>query len=108
MARKTKVRLPGGKVVDATVDPREVDLEAEDIRDSKGNRIDDAYVAEVVAHSQARHGAGRPSLTGPGQHSPTLQVRVTPQLRRALEAKAAAEGKRLSDVTREALERYVS
>lgn len=113
MARKPKA---GDKVLvrDGSGEPREytlgpeINLETEVILDSQGRRIDDAYadrlVAEVLA---ARSGPGRPSLSGPGEVSPTVQFRVTPALRAKLEFRARAEGKRVSDVAREALERYI-
>ena len=51
---------------------------------------------------------GGKSLSGAGQHSPTVQVRVPVDLRRRLEERAAAEGVSLSRLAREALERYLA
>ena len=45
----------------------DVDLERDDVRDSKSRRIDDTYADLVVERSRT---VGRPSLTGPGQRSP--------------------------------------
>lgn len=81
----------------------DVDLDVEDVRDSQGRRIDAEYVDRVVARA-----VGRPSLTGVGRRSPHVSFRVSESTRAAAEARAAAEGKTVSQVAREALERYVS
>ena len=49
---------------------------------------------------------GRPSLTGEHQRSPRITIRVAPETRDALEAIADAQGRSLTDVSREALEEY--
>ncbi len=82
----------------------DVDLDSENVRDLHGRRIDDAYVQRVV--EQART-VGRPSLTGPGQRSPHVSFRVSADVRVRAEARAAAEGKSVSQIAREALERAV-
>lgn len=82
----------------------DVDLSCEDIRDSGGRRIDDAYVARVLEQARA---VGRPSLTAPGKRSPHVSFRVSADLRARAEAKAAADGKTVSQLAREALERAV-
>lgn len=83
----------------------DVDLEVEDIRDSRGRRIDQAYVDQVVAKAST---VGRPSLTGAGRRSPHVSFRVPATVRAQAEAKAKAEGKTVSQIAREALERYVA
>lgn len=87
----------------------DVDLEKEDIRDLKGNRIDQDYVDRAVENVH-RHLAtgGRPSLTAPGQLSPQVAVRLPEALKAAAEAKAKREGKSVSAVIREALEEYLA
>ena len=50
---------------------------------------------------------GRPSLTGRRQHSPQIGLRVTPQTREKLRARAAKEHKTVSDVIRDAIDHYV-
>ncbi|MEX1021837.1 MAG: hypothetical protein WD058_01695, partial [Dehalococcoidia bacterium] len=60
----------------------DVDLEKEDVRDKHGNRIDEEYVRRAVEDVH-RHIAGRPSLTGPGRHSPQVAVRLPEALRAA-------------------------
>lgn len=54
---------------------------------------------------------GRPSLdpaAGPGQHSPIRAVRLPAPLNAQLDAVASAQGRRPSDVIREALTRYLA
>jgi hypothetical protein len=80
--------------------------------DEFAHRIEDDVAAGRVrvvtdpAELQRRLG-GRPSLSGAGP-SVQVRVRITPDMRGALEQIAAAEGRRLSDVSRTALEEYVS
>jgi hypothetical protein len=54
------------------------------------------------------HVSGRPSLTAPGGTSPTVHFRVPERLRATVEHRAETEGKSVSALAREALERYVS
>lgn len=56
---------------------------------------------------RTRTGRGRPSLTGRRAVSPQVTFRLTPELRALADAEAARQGRRLSDVAREALERYL-
>ncbi|MEX1163994.1 MAG: hypothetical protein WEB03_10475 [Nitriliruptor sp.] len=51
---------------------------------------------------------GRPSLSGAAAPSPQLRVRVPEDLRRRAAERAAREGSSLSEITREALERYLA
>lgn len=53
---------------------------------------------------------GRPRVGGAGGNGPSIQVRVrvTTDTRTALETIAAAQGRRLADVSREALDEYVA
>lgn len=53
-----------------------------------------------------RRRVGRPSLGGPGA-SPRLSFRATPELHRAAQRRAQREGRTLSDLVRDAVERYV-
>lgn len=85
----------------------DVDLEQEDIRDSKGNRIDDQYVAEAVENVHRYLGAGRPSLSAPGTRSPQVAFRVPEAMRAAAQARASREGKTVSALAREAFELYL-
>ena len=53
-----------------------------------------------------RRFVGRPSLSGNGA-SPRMSFRITPDLYRAMEKRAAREGRSVSDLAREAVTRYV-
>lgn len=86
----------------------DVDLEAEDVRDSKGRRITEEYVHRAVVDALSKVSPGRPSLTGQRAVSPQVTFRVTPELRDKVAAEAARQGRRISDVAREALERYLA
>lgn len=96
---KTKVKYA------ATPGP-DVDLARKVVRDSKGRRITQGYVDRAVTdvHAKSR---GRPSLTGEASPSPQVTFRLTPALRAKAERRAKREGKRVSEVAREALERYL-
>ena len=63
--------------------------------------------ADADAGAPARAGRGRPSLTGERAVSPQVTFRLTPGLRARADAEAARQGRRLSDLAREALERYL-
>lgn len=87
----------------------EVDLERDDVRDSRGRRIDADYVERAVADIHTRR--GRRPLGAPasvGTHSPRVSFRVPEQTRRQAEERARAEGRSVSEVAREALERYLA
>ena len=64
----------------------------------------DALAAEL--ESTPPRGRGRPSLTGVSQDTPQIAVRVSPALRERLQSRAEREGKKLSEVVRDALEAY--
>jgi hypothetical protein len=84
----------------------DVDLDAEDVRLSDGTRLTGEVAAQIV--QDARRAAGRPSLTGPGKHSPQVSARVPAELRDAAERQARREGKSVSQLIRELLERYLA
>jgi hypothetical protein len=86
----------------------DVDLAVEDVRDSKGRRITEEYAERAAADALASVGRGRPSLTGARAHSPQVTFRVTPELRTKVSAEAVRQGRRVSDVARDALERYLA
>lgn len=85
----------------------DVDLARKVVRDSRGRRITQDYVDRAVADVHAKTGRGRPSLTGQATQSPQVTFRLAPELRAKAEARAKREGKRISEVAREALERYL-
>ncbi|MEX2556519.1 MAG: CopG family transcriptional regulator [Actinomycetota bacterium] len=86
---------------------QDVDLKREVIRDRRGRRITDEYVRRAVADVHEKVGRGRPSLTGRAKTSPQVTFRLPPALRAKAEARAKREGKQVSQVAREALERYL-
>ncbi len=67
-----------------------------------------AFLAALIPPEEVeRVRAGRPSLSGQGR-SPARQVRLPAQLDAALVARAKAEGRRPSDLMREALTEYLA
>ena len=87
---------------------RDIDLKREDVRDRRGRRITDVYVKRAVDDVHEKTGRGRPSLTGRANPSPQVTFRLPPALRAKAEARAKREGRRVSAVAREALERYLA
>lgn len=88
----------------------EVDLESEVLVDSKGRRVDRAYVERALAEVEedvARR-AGRPSLTGKSAHSPHVSFRITPELKARAEQAAREQGTTVSNLAREALEQFLA
>ena len=86
----------------------DVDLASDDVRDSHGRRITEDYARAAADQAIASVGRGRPSLTGTRATSPQVTFRVTPELRARAAAEAERQGRRISDVAREALERYLA
>ena len=86
----------------------DVDLATEVVLDSQGRRITEEYAEAAAAQALAAVGRGRPSLTGARAVSPQVTFRVTPELRAKAAAEAERQGRRISDVAREALERYLA
>ncbi|MFZ2963302.1 MAG: ribbon-helix-helix protein, CopG family [Rhodoglobus sp.] len=84
-----------------------VDLEKEEVRLKDGTRLTDQLAAEISEEVLSKTRAGRPSLTGAAKTSPQIAFRVPDNVREAVEQLAAAEGKTVSQVAREALEQYV-
>lgn len=83
---------------------RDIDLDAEEFYVG-GERLTEARAVELAERAERR--GGRPSLTAPGAHSPALNLRVSADTKARLEAVAVAEGRRQSDVVREALDEYL-
>jgi len=88
----------------------EVDLDVEDVCDSQGRRIDSDYVERAVLDVRARR--GRPSLSpdpaDESHHPPHVSFRVPEQTRRLLDERARVEGRKPSEIAREALDQYLS
>lgn len=85
----------------------DIDLDREVVRDKRGRRITEARAEQIAEETLEGVGRGRPSLTGRGR-SPQVTFRLTPELRARAQARAEREGKRVSDVAREALEYYLA
>lgn len=89
----------------------DIDLDQEEVYvDGKRFTNADAEAAADQAEltGPPRPGRGRPSLSGAGENSPQIATRVPAQLRDRLQARADAEGKKLSEVVRDALEAYTA
>jgi predicted HicB family RNase H-like nuclease len=106
MTKKVKIKVSADETQTYELGP-DVDLEAEDIRDSQGRRITQDYVEQAVADTYERLSRGRPSLSGRGEHSPEVRARVPRQLKEQLTRAAEEQGRSPSAVVREALERYL-
>lgn len=84
----------------------DVDLDAEDIRLADGTRLTREVADEITA--DVPRAAGRPSLTAPGVHSPSLTLRFPATTLARLDAEASRRGVRRSQIVREAVEAYLS
>lgn len=87
----------------------DVDLDATVVRDRQGQRITEARAQEIAEEVLERVGRrrGRPSLGESAGTSPAVSLRLPAGLRAKTLERAAAEGKSVSVVVREALERYL-
>lgn len=63
---------------------------------------------EAEAGYEVHPGRGRPSLSGEASASPQVTFRLTGSLRDKARARAETEGKTVSALAREALERYLA
>lgn len=98
--RKNAVRILGP----------DVNLEEEVILDSKGRRVDQAYIelAMQEVEEELAKRAGRPSLTGTSAHSPHVSFRIPPELKARAEAAARERGTTVSKLAREAFEAFLA
>ncbi|MGH3766298.1 MAG: ribbon-helix-helix protein, CopG family [Pseudonocardiaceae bacterium] len=85
----------------------DVDLDIEDVRDRQGRRITTDYAERAAEEALRLARPGRPPLGATGQNSPRVSFRVPEQTRRRAEQRALEEGRSVSEVAREALERYL-
>ncbi len=104
MGETVNINLGRGPV--EVVDGGVVDLDAEDIRLGDGTRITEER-AEAWAVELQRRG-GRPSLDPDGTPSVRLAFRVPEVVGDRIDALAAAQGRRRSDVLRDAVEQYLA
>ena len=103
MAKKT-IRI---KDVDVD-DGGDIDLDVEDVRLANGTRLTERGAHELAEQVLRASGRGRPSLTAPGERSPQLRLTVPEQLRDGLRVRADAEHRSVSELAREAIERYLA
>lgn len=89
------------------VQGRDIDLSEEALFNSKGQRITEELLDEIVHESLVR-GIGRPSLTAPNVHSPEIKARVPAPLKEKLEELAHSRGETPSALIRQAVEEFLS
>ena len=87
---------------------RDVDLDKEVIRDTTGKRITERRAQRIARDVLEQAGRGRPSLSGGRVRSPQVSFRAPAELRAKAEERAAREGKTVSQLAREALERLLA
>lgn len=104
MSKTVTINLGDGPV--EVVDGGDVDLDREDIRLADGTRVTDE-LAELWAEELASRG-GRPSLDPAGAPSVRLAFRVPEEVSDQVDALAARQGCRRSDVLRAALDQYLA
>jgi len=85
----------------------DIDLDQEEVYEPDGSRLTEASAREL-AEETIRTVRGRPSLSSDGQHSPRVSFRLPAAERDRAEAVAQQEGKTVSALAREALERYLA
>ncbi len=90
-----------------TVGP-DIDLDVEEIYEPNGNRLTEQRAQDIAEETLATVRRGRPSLRRGSVHSPQISVRVTEAIRDQTAQRARAEGRTVSELTREALERYLA
>lgn len=84
----------------------DVDLDRDEIYLGDGSRLTEEVASQFAERALLRR-RGRPSVTGQPRRTPSLTLRVPSQTRLGLEAIAAAQGRHLSDVGRDALDEYI-
>ena len=95
-------KRPTPRVTRKTPIGPDVDLGHEDVRLPSGKRLTDQFAGDIV--EDVRRSGGRPSLSGEPARSLQIAFRVPAELRDRAAAVAAAEGKTVSPLAREALE----
>ncbi len=103
MANKA-IRIQGSDVTDGGG----IDLDADDVHLADGTRLTEAGARELAQQALRAAGRGRPSLTAPGERSPQLRITVPEQLREGLRERADVEHRSVSELAREAIERYLA
>jgi hypothetical protein len=103
MTKKT-VRIDNAEIVDGG----SIDLDAEDVRLADGTRLTEARADELAQEVLRATGRGRPSLSAPGHRSPQLRLAIPERMHDELKARAQAEHRSVSELAREALDRYLA
>lgn len=85
---------------------RYIDLDKEVVLDTKGRRITEAR-ARQIAREVHELAVGRPSLSGPGVHSPEIKARVPMKLKKSLQREAKRRGQTSSELVRQAIEEFL-
>jgi predicted HicB family RNase H-like nuclease len=86
----------------------DIDLVKEEIFDSRGNRIDDAYVEQAVTHTHEHLRRGRPSLgETASRRSPQLTIKFPTKLKETATVQAQREGRTVSELVRTAVAEYL-
>lgn len=117
MARRAKkgdrfaAMMPGGERLEV-VDGGDIDLDQEVVLLEDGTRLSEARAAELAQDTirEVYRRQGRPALDGArikGTRSPQVAFRVPQRLAQRAEEVAARKGKTLSQLGREALEKYL-
>ncbi len=88
---------------------RDVDLDTEEVYLPDGQRLTNKLAEQIAEDAMDHHyrARGRPSITGPREHTPKMTLRVPERTRDALEQIAAGQGRRLADVGRDAFDEYI-
>lgn len=91
----------------------DVDLDEEEVYLRDGRRLTEALAEQIAEEALANVRArnlipGRKSLSGEGKHSPVVNVRLPEELKDQLDKRAAAEGKSVSKIAREAITQYLA
>lgn len=86
----------------------DIDLDEDVVLDKNGERITEERAEQMAeqALEQVRR-SGRPSLSGEKTHSPRVAFRVADKLNRRAQKVAHRQGKTVSQLGRDALEKYV-
>lgn len=87
----------------------DIDLAEEPVTGADGERVTEASTEEyTTARAEAARKGGRPSLGGRPGSSPPVAFRIPDELREEALAIAQREGRSISAIAREQLERYVA
>ena len=105
--KRTRIQIAEGEFVEAVEDPHPVDLDEEVLLTPSGSRYSAADASADIDYILERRGRGKPSLSGKGA-SPQIGVRLPVDLRARLAERAKREGRKESEIVREALAAYLS